>query len=97
MPRQRGIRARMDRLEGHAHETMDDGQDAIRELTAIVRDLLAKIDALAHGTVEEFMDGFDGQLVTKRGALMNLLTGGDKADTVVFPVSLRINLREDDK
>ena len=73
MPRQRGIRARLNRIEGHAHGVMNDAQGAIAELTEAVL-----------GLIEEMEDGFDIVLKnpatgeeTKLGVRINLREDDD--------------------
>jgi hypothetical protein len=83
MARQRGLRARLDRLEGNAHATMNTAQGAI-----------SGVREAAEGLLEELQDGIDIELVRKPGAsLMDFIQG--KADAL--PFSLRIVIKEDNQ
>ena len=85
MPRQRGLKARLNRLESHAHATMDDGQKAIFELKELVA-----------GLIEEIEDGFELELVVDPESLLNLISPTGTGDGRTLPFSLRVKLREED-
>ena len=80
MARQRGLRARLDRLEGNAHQTMNTAQGAI-----------SGVREAAEGLIEELQDGIDVELVRKPGASVFDFFQG-KCDTL--PFKLRIVVEE---
>ena len=90
MPRRGGIKARLDRVEGNAHATLNQArQTAItaEEAVEVLREALL-------GLIEEFQDGVIVVLVRKENActLMEFLSGQGKE----FPIGIRIDVREDE-
>jgi len=81
----------MDRLETHAHQTMNQGENAI---TAIQEMLLGLgEDALDGVGVELVVDGeLAVELVSKLNAAF---FGAPLEGELVLPISLRVKLRED--
>jgi hypothetical protein len=80
MARQRGLRARLDRLEGNAHATMNTAQGAI-----------SGVREAAEGLLEEFQDGVEIEIVKRSDAsIMDFLQG--RSNTL--PFALRIVIKE---
>jgi hypothetical protein len=78
-----GLRGRLDRLEGNAHQTMNTAQNSV----VLVREA-------ALGFLEELQDGIRLELVKDPGTnLMDFFTG--KVDKL--PFSVRIVIDEDEE
>ena len=83
MARQRGLRARLNRLEGKANQTMDVAQGAIYAVKESVLGLL-----------EDLRDGVDITLVRKDHTnWMDFLTGKTKE----FPIGLKVDFGDDEE
>ena len=81
--RQRGLRARLDRVESNAHQTMNSAQGAIH---AVKESVL--------GFMEDLRDGISIVLIRKDNAnFMDFLTGKAKE----FPLGLRVDFREEEE
>lgn len=78
--RRGGLRARLDRLEGNAHSTMNTAKDTVVTLREA-----------ALGLLEELQDGVTFE-ITKTGNLMDFFQG----KTDVLPLSIRIIVKEDE-